>query len=110
MKKPWFLQQENAPAHTSTVTEDCFSADDTETLSWPSRSSDLIPVENFWGVSARKVYSGGRKYSNMERMTRCVLEEWEQTNPNLLNSLIKCMQGRCIDVLQKNGGETKYWM
>ena len=38
------------------------------TIDWPSRSPDLNPIENIWGILAQNVYKNGKQYSKTSRV------------------------------------------
>ncbi len=48
------LQQDNAPCHTSHYTKEFFSDMDVRVLQWTSRSPDINPIENVWGLMAQR--------------------------------------------------------
>ncbi|KAK2577741.1 hypothetical protein KPH14_000741 [Odynerus spinipes] len=50
------FQQDNAPIHTASSTKKWFQEFGIELLPWSALGPDLNPIENLWGILARKVY------------------------------------------------------
>lgn len=104
----YIFQQDNAPIHTSRVTKEWFTSQNMSVFDWPSKSPNLNPIENLSGVFARKVYGGGKQYSDKVELQQCVLDEWQKIELGLLKSLVASMQNRCVEFLEKSGAKTKY--
>lgn len=99
----WRFQQDNAPIHTSRSTKAWFEAKNVSVLDWPARSPDLNPVENLWGVLARKVYKGCRQFSNVADLKQSIQQCWAEIDNSLLERLIASMPHRVFHVINKNG-------
>ncbi len=67
-----------------------------EVMDWPSMSPDLNPIEHLWGILKCKVEE--RKVSNIHQLRDIVMEEWKRS----------MLKRRVKEVLQNNGGHTKY--
>ncbi len=67
-----------------------------EVMDWPSMSPDLNPIEHLWGILKCKVEE--RKVSNIHQLRDIVMEEWKRS----------ILKRRVKEVLQNNGGHTKY--
>jgi len=63
-RKNWIFQQDNAPIHASKETKTWLDLKKINLLEWPAYSPDLNPIENVWGIMARRVYANGKQYTN----------------------------------------------
>ncbi|CAK9801712.1 Transposable element Tc3 transposase [Anthophora plagiata] len=77
-------------------------------MPWPSKSPDLNPIENLWGILARKVYTNGKQYSNTMELKNGIKEAWSQIESETLHKLIYSMPKRIFEIIKNKGGSTKY--
>lgn len=77
-------------------------------MKWPSRSPDLNIIENCWGQLARAVYFENRQYETVEDLKMSIIAEWEKLPQNYIKQLFKSLPKRLANVLNNNGGPTKY--
>ncbi len=54
MGRGWIFHQDNNPKQTSKSTQICVTEHKRKLLPWPSKYSDLNPIENEWGELKRR--------------------------------------------------------
>ena len=104
----FIFQQDNASVHRSQFTKSFLDSKNINLMNWPARSPDLNPIENLWGILARRVYSNGRQFNNVAELKDAMRSEWWKIDQNLLKNLIDSMPNRIYEVIKTNGGQTKY--
>lgn len=104
----WVFQQDGTSIHREHVVKDCFNEEDIVVLGWPAKSPDLNPIENLWGILARKVYENRRQFKGVAKLRECVLAYWDSIAEQTLHNLVGSMQRRCFEVLKDNWKATKY--
>ena len=108
MDGDFMYQQDNASIHVSKESKAWFASVDIELLDWPARSPDLNPMENLWGILARKVYHGGRKYSSIQELEVAVRHYWRQIDTSMLEKLVNSMSNRLFKLVKRNGKQIDY--
>lgn len=71
------FQRDNASIHTAHVSRDWFKSKSTQVTKWPSKSPDLNPIENVWGILSRRDYANRRQFSNVAVIKSAVVRERE---------------------------------
>ena len=103
------FQQDNASIHTAISTRRYISElENVQLLEWPSRSPDLKPMENLWGVLARRVYSNGKQYSTLSQLESAVYIARYSIENTILENLINSMPNRMGQVLINKGSSKNY--
>ena len=108
MGQDFMFQQDNAPIHTARATKKWLQDRNIEVLDWPAISPDLNPIENLWGILARKVYRNGRQFQTVSELQTRIKEAWNQLPIETLQSLINSMPSRIFEVISNKGKQTKY--
>ena len=99
----FIFQQDNARIHTSKEAENWFKEKRIQIFDWPSRSPDLNPMENLWGILARKVYSNGRQFQTVGELKKAIIYHWNEIENEVLENLISSMPERVFNVIQRGG-------
>uniref|UniRef100_A0A914VA76 Tc1-like transposase DDE domain-containing protein n=1 Tax=Plectus sambesii TaxID=2011161 RepID=A0A914VA76_9BILA len=111
-------QQDNAGVHVSKNKRrndlefvpmlDWFQTKGINLLEWPSRSPDLNPIENLWGIMVRRIYQDNREYQTVNQLKEAITEAWDSVSAELLQKLADSMKNRIIQVIQRFGNVTDY--
>jgi hypothetical protein len=73
----WIFQQDNASIHAATSTWNWMAEWQVKWLDWPSRSPDLNPIENLWGIMVRRLYRNGRQFMSVTELKAAIAAEWD---------------------------------
>lgn len=102
------LVQDNAPPHACNSTRAWLNNNGIPIVTWPSRSPDLNPIENVWGVLVRAVYAEGKQYTSIIELRNSIQKEWRKIELDLLKTLITSMPQRIFDCITAKGSHTRY--
>lgn len=102
------FMQDNATIHRADLTMQFFEEKGIDLLVAPANSPDLNPIENVWGLLARRVYANGRQFSNVRSLKMAIEDCWAAFTNTDLQPFILSMPDRIFEVISNHGGNTKY--
>ena len=108
MSRELKFMHDGASFHRSKLTTGWLKKKKIETIKWPANSPDLNPLENIWGSLTRAVYASGRQFKNKNELKEEIMKQWSLIKPEELSKNVKSMTARIIEIIRKNGGNTKY--
>lgn len=103
MDGDFIYQQDNASIHVSRQSRAWFAEKEIDLLDWPACSPDLNPIENLWGILARRVYANGRRYSTVNELYVAVCHAWREIPQTIIDNLINSMEKRIFEVIKLGG-------
>lgn len=108
-KRQYTFQQDNAPVHCSNMTKKFIKDHNVKVMEWPSKSPDLNPMENLWGILAQSVYKAGKKqFDTKIQLKRAILKAWHQIDLKMCTKLVEGMPTHCAEVVSKHGRPIDY--
>lgn len=102
----FIFQQDNDPKHTSSTAKEYLDIKKVKTMSWPSQSPDMNPIENIWGILKRKVEL--RKPTSIRSLKEIIKEEWKAVTKEQCQKLVNGMHERAFKLWSARGKHTKY--
>ena len=102
------FMQDNASIHRSDETMQFFEEKGITLLVSPANSPDLNPMENVWGLLARRVYANSRTFPNVASLQKAIEDCWAKFTIEELKPFISSMPDRMYQVIFNHGGNTKY--
>ena len=105
-----FLMQDNAPGHAGKVAQEELFERGIRIIFWPPYSPDLNPIETVWNWMKDWIEAmyGFDKVFNYDELRKVVKEAWEAVPREKLMELLESMPQRCQDVIDAEGGFTKW--
>ena len=106
----FIFQQDNCSIHTAHRVRQWFLNKNIELIPWPSKSPDLNPIENVWGLMVKHIRKLNNHPNNAQELEGIIEDAWENLSQevDLARNLILSMPARLQAVLDANGAMTKY--
>jgi transposase len=98
----------NARAHTARVTRDFLEQNNVIVMPWPTLSPDLNPIEHLWDEGQRRLSNFQPRPTIADELAASFLRVWDDITMTFINRLIHFMNRICADVINTNGGHTRY--
>lgn len=102
------LMQDNASIHVSHSTKNWLANNNIQTINWPSRSPDLNPIENIWGIMVRRVYIQGKQYNSIPDLKNAILSCWNRLSRDDILNCTRSMPDRIFQCITKKGSLINY--
>ncbi|KHJ99215.1 hypothetical protein OESDEN_00802 [Oesophagostomum dentatum] len=102
------FQHDNARIHVSRSTAAFLNEHRIPVVDWPPYSPDLNPIENLWGILARKVYANNKQYRTINELRLAVMQAWGAIEPGMLENLVNSMPSRLFELISGRGGPINY--
>ena len=98
------FQQDGTRHHTARSVLSFLEDQEVEVMKWPSRSSDLNPIEDVWKMLNKNIDKRNNEIHSYQELERVLQEEWGKLDNKKILSYIDSMPSRCKRVI-KNKGE-----
>ena len=104
----FILQEDNCGPHRAIAIRHYMEERGVTRMKWPAQSPDLNPIENVRGHMKTYFRKQPRHHINKEDCWNNVVKLWNDLPMSYFHNLIGSMASRIQEVLEKNGGSTKY--
>ena len=97
------FQQDDARPHTARVAMDYLEQNSINVLPWPSKSSDLNPIEHLWDQLDKRVRQRQPPPLTLDQLRQMLQQEWRTIPRNNVRNVIESMPRRCRAVVVIHG-------
>jgi hypothetical protein len=91
------FQQDNCPVHTVQRVTAWFQNHNVTVSNWPSRSPNLNPIENMWGLLVNKLQQQRIICQKREKILNAVSDAWRTLHPDYFRNLCLSMPTRLTE-------------
>ena len=72
----FLFQQDNARPHIARLSMNFLQSNNVNTLPWPSRSPDLVPIEHVWDMLNRRIRENHHPFNSLQELENALIIEW----------------------------------
>ena len=98
----WIFQQDNASAHTSKRSTECFLRNKIELLGWPANSPDLNPIEQCWSIIDSRLKN--QDIRTVDSFKVALKAEFDKISAETCEKLFDSMPERIEKCIKSKGG------
>ncbi|XP_061191699.1 uncharacterized protein LOC133199913 [Saccostrea echinata] len=102
------LIDDNARPHRARIVKDYLSHESIETMTWPTMSPDMNPIEHLWDYLGRRINQRTPRCEYLQDLKDALIQEWRQFPQNRLRRLVHSMRRRVKELYKSCGGCTHY--
>ena len=81
-----------------------FGFKDEKLMIWEPASPDLNPIENYWSILKRVIYSGGQQYTSKDEIYDGIRQAAKSIGANKVQKLTKSVDSRLLEILSNKKG------
>jgi transposase len=71
----FLFQQDNARPHIARLSMNFLQSNNVNTLPWPSRSPDLVPIEHVWDMLNRRIRENHHPFNSLQELENALIIE-----------------------------------
>ncbi|OAD73950.1 hypothetical protein PHYBLDRAFT_112330 [Phycomyces blakesleeanus NRRL 1555(-)] len=102
------FQEDNVPSHTVNISKKCRKELGLDVLDWPSRSSDLSPIENISNILNDCVCKRTFPLTNLRELEVALQEEWQKIDRKTCADLCLKMHNRLVAIKENKDEPIPY--